>query len=182
MKLQDVVQNIVNDTAVHLTQEFDRNFERKAFFDRKWPSEKIPNHRGSLLMRSGKLRRSVNHRVGEGSIRWASSLPYASIHNEGGELEVTAKMKSYFWAMYYNAAGAVTKRKDGKLSQSTRNQKLTAEAQKWKALALQKVGAKMTIEERRFIGWHPQVDQAIATVADINMQEYDYELQKQLKQ
>lgn len=176
MNLQEVVQNIVQDTAVDLTQEFDRNFERKAFFDQKWPSNKLPNNRGSQMIRSGGLRRSINRRIAGGAISWKSSLPYAVIQNEGGEIKVTAQMKKFFWAMYYKAAGAITKGK------GNRNDRLTGEAGKWKAMALQKVGATMTIEQRQFIGWHPQVDRRIDDIVHRNMNEYNEWLYKNLKQ
>lgn len=182
MTLEDVVENIINETAVTLTEEFDRNFERKAFFNQKWPSEKHANSRGSQMMRSGKLRKSVNHRVSGGEISWRSSLPYAVIQNEGGEIEVTEAMKRFFWAMYYKATNAVTTKRNGKESKSARNVKLTEEAKKWKAMALLKVGHKMTIEQKQFIGWHPDVNTAINEIVSFNMIEYNDYLKKQLEQ
>lgn len=182
MKLQDIVENIVRDTAVELTQEFDRNFERKAFFNDKWPESNHANSRGSLMMRSGALRRSIQQpKVGSSLIQWKSSLPYAGIHNEGGKITVTAKMKSFFWAMYYKAAGGITKTKAGKASKNQRNSRLGAEAAKWKALALQKVGATMTIEQRQFIGWHPVVDGIISDLVADNMKEFNKALHEKLK-
>ncbi|MBR5898080.1 MAG: hypothetical protein IKZ14_01265 [Muribaculaceae bacterium] len=34
-------RNILNDMRVELADEFDRNFERKAFFTRKWKPRRI---------------------------------------------------------------------------------------------------------------------------------------------
>jgi len=175
MNLQDVVENIISETAVTLTEEFDRNFERKSFFDQKWPESRHANSRGSMMLRSGRLRKSVNHRVGGGQISWRSSLPYATIHNEGGEIEVTEAMKRFFWAMYYKASGGVTK------GSSDRNTKLTAEAGKWKGMALLKVGTKMKIEQRQFIGWHPEVNRHINEIVSHNMIAVNKEIIKQLK-
>lgn len=110
-------------------------------------------------MRTGQLRNSLSYNVGEDFIRWSSSLPYASIHNEGGEITVTAKMKSFFWAMYYKASGAMTKTKGGKVSASKRNQNLSVEAQQWKNMALMKIGSKIKIPQRQFIGDHPRVQE-----------------------
>ena len=141
--LKDLINNIVQDVAVDLTQAFDRNFERKAFFDKAWKKTNHPNSKGSLLLRSGRLRKSIKKRADKTGVTWRSSLPYASIHNEGGEIVVTQKMKSFFWAMYYKNANAVTTLKSGKKSNSKRNQRLTAEASKWKAMALLKVGTKL---------------------------------------
>ncbi len=36
MDLKKWMQNIVQDVKVDLTDEFDRNFERKGFFDETW--------------------------------------------------------------------------------------------------------------------------------------------------
>lgn len=182
MELKQVVENIVNDVAVDLTQEFDRNFERKAFFNKKWEDTNQPNSRGSLMLRSGKLRRSINSKRSGGSISWRSSLPYAAIHNEGGEIMVTQKMKGYFWAMYYKSTGGIQKLKSGKTSNSKRNVKLKGEAAKWKAMALMKVGTVLDIKQRQFIGWHPEVDKRIEKILNFNMEEFNTELVKKLKQ
>jgi phage gpG-like protein len=179
--MQDFIKNILSDLRVDLNDEFDRNFERKAFFDKSWNETSIPNKRGSLMMRTGKLRRSIKSRESKNELTWSSSLPYASLQNEGGEIVVTEKMKRFFWAMFYKSNGAVTKTKKGDARNNDRNKKLTAEAAIWKALALQKVGAKMKIKQRQFIGDHPQVRQRIEHVVDLNMKELEKEIFNKLK-
>lgn len=103
---KDFFTDFIKDVKTDLMDEFDRNFERKAFFDQNWPREKYPNHTGSLLMRTGGLRRSIKAEIQGNTIRFSSSLPYAGIHNNGGTIVVTEKMKRYFWAMYLKASGA----------------------------------------------------------------------------
>ncbi|SDX11154.1 hypothetical protein [Flavobacterium degerlachei] len=174
--MQDFIKNILSDIRIDLTDEFDRNFERKAFFDKPWENSKIPNHKGSLMMRTGKLRRSIRSKQSNNDISWSSSLPYASLQNEGGEIEVTAKMKRFFWAMFYKANGAVTASGKGE-----RNKRLSQEAQTWRALALQKVGAKMKIKQRQFIGDHPQVRKRVEHVIDKNMKELEKDIFNKLK-
>lgn len=173
--LEDLIKRIVEDTAIDLTQAFDKNFESKSFFNKKWKNTNYPNSRGSLLLRSGKLRRSIRQDTSNGRIRWKSALPYASIQNDGGQIEVTAKMISFFWAMFYKSNGAAGKGK------GERNKKLSAEAQKWKALALQKVGTVMTVEQRQFIGWHPQVDVRIKKIVNNNLAEVNKAIINKLK-
>ncbi|WP_271783883.1 phage virion morphogenesis protein [Aquimarina algiphila] len=165
----DFLKKMIQDIQTELGDEFDKNFQRKGFFNKKWPESKLKNTKGSLMMRSGALRRSISSRVQGNQIRFQSSLPYASIHNEGGEIEVTQKMKSYFWAMYYKASGAITKTKKGAVSKSKRNQRLTNEAEQWKNLALMKVGHKIKIEQRQFIGDDPGVRKAIERVTKNNL-------------
>jgi len=154
----DFLHNILSDLKVDLMDEFDRNFERKGFFDQPWKDTKFPNRRGSLMMRTGDLRRSLRANVAGQSVRFYSSLPYASIHNEGGTITVITEMIKFFWAMYYKTSGAVSKTKKGEARATGRNKALTVEASYWKAMALKKVGSKIKIEQRQFIGPHRQVD------------------------
>lgn len=177
--MNNFLKNLLTDIKVELAQEFDRNFERKGFFDQKWPQTKLRNHRGSLMMRSGKLRRSISAKVGGNAITFSSNMPYAAIHNEGGEITVTAKMKRYFWAMHYKAGGAISPSSGGR---GARNQRLSGEAAQWKALALMKVGTKMKIQQRQFIGHHPRVDQVIKQTADHNFKELQQYITNHLKQ
>ena len=144
--MDKLIQNILNDIRVELTDEFDRNFSRKAFFDRKWPPRKYPEHKGTLMMVTGKLRRSILSRTTESSVTWESSEPYAAIHNYGGKIIVTAKMKRYFWYKF----------------------KVTKDDY-WKHMALMKVGSKIHIPQRQFIGDHPQVRKAVENVISDNM-------------
>lgn len=171
MKPEDFLKNTLTDIKVKLTEEFDKNFERKAFFTENWKGTRLHNSRGSLMMRSGKLRKSITSKLTPQGVQFSSSLPYADIHNNGGEIIVTAKMKRFFWAMYYKASGAISKTKKGKISNSQRNKKLSAEALSWKALALKKVGSTMDIEQRRFIGHHPEVDTMIKEIIAHNLNE-----------
>jgi phage gpG-like protein len=94
-------------------------------------------------------------------------LPYAVIHNEGGLLTVTDKMKSFFWAMYYKSSGAAKGQKN------SRGKALSLEAGLWKAMALKKVGSRIKIDARPFIGPHPQVDNAVERVFDDTMKEFE---------
>lgn len=76
-------KNILTDIKVELADEFDRNFERKGFFSNKW-KERKSNNTGSLMQATGTLRKSIRARVQAQSVTFSSSVPYASIHNEGG--------------------------------------------------------------------------------------------------
>ncbi len=183
MDFKQISQLILQDASVEISQEFDRNFERKAFFDESWKTDKYPNSKGSTLLRTGKGRRSIqNPVVTEDQTTWSSNLPYMKIQNEGGEIIVTAKMKSFFWAMYYKAYGGIQFSIKKKAAANTqRNKRLTAEAQKWKALAMQPVGTKMKIEQRQFIGEHPEVHKIVKKVANINMKEVEQHLKTILK-
>lgn len=53
MDLKSFKNNFLRDVKVELAEEFDRNFERKGFFNQKWKNTKLVNSRGSLMSRSG---------------------------------------------------------------------------------------------------------------------------------
>ena len=165
MEFKDFLNHILTDTKVKLTEAFDRNFERKAFFDDKWANTLIPNRRGSLMMRTGTLRRSIRSNIEGTTVRWTSSVPYADIQNNGGEVEITAKMKRYFWAMYYKAIGAAKGRK------GAAQKAFSVEAEHWKALALKKVGDRLKIPKRQFIGNHTEVKRMVTEIVDFNIKE-----------
>lgn len=182
MTPKDFFKQTLTDIKVKLGEEFDRNFERKAFFDEKWPATKLTYHRGSLMMRTGRLRKSLlSPKVTSNGIIWSSSLPYADIHNNGGEIRVTPQMHKFFWAKYYQTSSATTKKKNGEASSSARNRKLSIEAEQWKALALKPIGSIIKIEKRQFIGSHPQVDKHIKEVINHNFEELKKEMDALMK-
>jgi phage gpG-like protein len=164
--IDQTMNKLLTDVKVELADEFGRNFQRKAFFSHLWKPRRNTDAKGSLMMVSGHLRRSLRSSVKGKNIVFSSSLPYASIHNEGGTLKVTTKMKKYFWYKYTQASGSIKTLKNGKRSTSQRNLRLSREAEMWKAMALMKVGSKITIPARRFIGAAPEVKQAVQRVAD----------------
>ena len=109
-----IIGHILDDLRVELGDEFNRNFERQAFFSEAWARRRSPTRPGGhILVDSGELRRSIQSRTTENSITFYTTLPYAAIHNDGGEIVVTAKMKRFFWAKYYAATGAFGRKKDG---------------------------------------------------------------------
>jgi len=175
-------KDLLKDVAVEVSEEFDRNFERKAFFDQAWPGTRLENRRGSLMMRTGNLRRSIRHMLAGYEIIFTSSAIYAALMNEGGEVKVTPRMKKFFWAMYYKTSGAVTYNTRSRgVAKTKRNTRLQAEAENWKALALKKVGDTLKFPARRFIGQHQQVDEAVQRASDAFMQEVDEQIKQILR-
>ena len=154
--MTDIKRKILNDIRVELSDEFDRNFQRKAFFGQPWPPRKM-NGRGSLLMVTGRLRRSIRSQVTSDSVVWETSERYAAIHNYGGTIRVTAKMKKFFWYKY----------------------KVTKD-DAWKWMALMKVGSQIVIPQRQFLGDHPEVRKRAEAVVSRNLQRFGQELAKRL--
>lgn len=175
MKSSEIIKNIIQDVRVELLDEFDRNFQRKAFFDRSWPKSKMPNSRGSMMMRTGALRRGMNAAVEGNRIRFTNSQPYASIHNEGGEITVTPQMKKFFWAMYYKTSGG------SGASAGKKQRSLSEEAEWWKRLALKRVGDRIRIPQRQFVGYHPNITKHIERIMNQHLKDIDAYIKNKLK-
>ena len=47
MNEEQFLKQILTDVKVKLSEEFDKNFQRKAFFDKNWANTKHPNNRGA---------------------------------------------------------------------------------------------------------------------------------------
>ncbi|WP_294719304.1 hypothetical protein [Prevotella sp.] len=67
--------NILKDMRVELADEFDKNFQRKAFFTDAWKPRKDPKALGSLLVVTGAMRRSIKSEVVGHGVRFSSSRP-----------------------------------------------------------------------------------------------------------
>jgi len=172
-QVREVFRHILNDIRVELGGEFDENFERQAFFSQAWERRKSPTRpNGHILVDSGDLRRSIKSRVTDSSITFYSELPYAAIHNEGGEIVVTDRMKRFFWHKYYSATGSFGRKKNGGLRNDKRNRQLGDEADFWKAMALMKVGDTIKIPKRQFLGKSPEVEAAVREIIEENLTEY----------
>ena len=146
---KDLIKKIVKDVSVELTDEFDRNFERKAFFDKPW-APLSPNYDpqiGTMLMRTGALRKSISCHPSNNMIRFTSSMAYASIQNEGGTVRQnfvpSAKMRRWAFAKFKET-------KDPK----------------YKGMALcKRIKRTFRVPARPFIGDHPEVLRIIEDIA-----------------
>lgn len=177
--MQNLLKNISQDIRVELLDEYGRNFERKAFFDKPWEKRKR-NGRGSLLVVSGRLRRSIRANVSQGAIRFSSDTPYASLHNNGGKVTVTPKMRKFFWAMYYKNMQGVTMSIKTKQVAGKQSIAKNDTAEYWKGLALKKRGGHITIPKRQFLGDHPRVNTIVKKVVDERVTEWAKDMQNQL--
>ena len=168
-----IIKRILKDIKVELGDEFDQNFERQAFFSKAWERKRSPvNANKPILINTGTLRRSIRSRETETSIVFYTDLPYAGIHNEGGDIVVTAKMKRFFWAKYYEATGSFGRKKNGERRNDKKTVRLSNEADFWQCMALMKVGSKITIPKRRFLGASPEVEHSVREIIEENITEY----------
>ena len=181
-----IIKRILRDIAVELSDEFGKNFEREAFFSEAWQRRVSPTRPGGhILVDSGTLRRSIQSRTSDSSITFFSTLPYAAIHNEGGEIVVTARMKRFFRAKAYEAQGSFERKSRKERGDSPRrtlsdrqfwgwmhSMSLTAEAEFWCAMAMKPEGSTIKIPKRQFIGASPEVEKAVREIIEENLTEY----------
>lgn len=161
----------LKDIRVELADEFDRNFEREAFFSQKWVRRKWnDDETRGLLAGTGALRQSIRAEVaGQEKVVFSSDVPYAKIHNEGGYITVTRKMKGWFWIKYREAVGIKTFKRGGSQRNDKKNRSINSAAEFYKAMALKKTGSKIIIPKRQFIGRHPDMEKLLHDIALANV-------------
>ena len=174
-QVREIFGRILRDIQVELGDEFDRNFERQAFFSEAWERRRSPLRPGAALLSgtgNSTLRKSVRSEIRDNSIVFIYSHQVAAIHNEGCEIKVTERMKRFFWHKYYSATGSFGRKKDGSRRNDKRSLQLSDEADFWKAMALMKVGSKIRIPQRKFLGTSPEVEAAVRQIIEENLNEY----------
>jgi phage gpG-like protein len=124
---------------------------------------------GPLLSGRKHLYSSIQYTPSDYRVVVANDLKYAPVHNWGGTTSptVTAKMRKFAWAMYYQTAG---KKKTGKKIREkaqAENARLDTEANKWKALALtRKSKLNIRIPQRQFLGESKKLDEQVRQTMD----------------
>lgn len=158
--MNDLLKNILSELQVETLDEFDRNFVRKAFFDRPWPARRAPGGRGTLLAVTGRMRRSLRCSVGRSALSFFSDTAYFSLHNRGGTVPITAGMRKYFWAMYYKHMQGVSFNRKTKKPAGKRSEQKHSLAEYYKSLALT-TQKKLTIPQRQVVGDHPKIGRIV---------------------
>lgn len=84
---------------------FVQNFDREGFIDKpfkKWKKSRFNNGRKTLT-KTRRLRKGIHvksARLNQVVVSVDANIKYAKLHNFGGKIEVTPKMRRYFWAMF----------------------------------------------------------------------------------
>ncbi|WCF98645.1 neck protein [Porphyromonas phage phage010a_HG1691old] len=127
----EIIEDAAHIVAETATSHFKQTFTEKAFDGNPWAPSRMPKHTGSLLIDKGALVNSIRpaYVSRERVVISAGNdqVPYAQIHNEGGMMEITPKMRRFFWAKFHDT-------KD----------------EKWRSLALSR--KPITVPKRQFMG------------------------------
>lgn len=106
-KVKSTAPRIIgNDAKNHFLEGFRKGGRMTDDSRSGWIARRqgTPNSGGrALLVKSGALRRSIGVKMAtwERIIVASIGVKYANIHNEGGTIKITEKMKRFFWAKYY---------------------------------------------------------------------------------
>lgn len=164
-------------------RHYQDNFRKSGFMNgglHAWPKTKrqlaggtsAANRHGPLLSNRNHLFNSVRYVPGDYRVKIVNDVPYASIHNWGGETTpaVTPKMRRFAWAMYYETGGEQEAGAKGRESaEKDESAPLSPEAKMWRGLALtKKKKLRIKIPQRQFIGPSRELEERIR--ADIETQ------------
>ena len=147
---RNIYDDILRDARVKLTEMFNNNFREQGFFGQKWVATKTSKvnkrGKGSILIVTGAMRRSIKSYVSGMAVVFSSHLPYTALHNEGGNFAVTVR------------AHTRTYKKNG----NTYNVRAHAR--------------QMSMPQRQFIGDHEKVQQALGDIVFKNLQRFSQRL------
>lgn len=181
---------VVGTEAVKHVRE---NFRKGGVGGRKWKDplrrtlsfQGVQGRYGPLLSRNNRLMDATQRRIPRpGQVIIENRLPYATIHNEGGTITVTHRMKRYFWWRYLQITGSKGTRgrkpiesryrltKKGQRGNNEYNRGLDREAEFWKSMALKRVGTRIRMPQRMFIGTPEELDRIVEDAINRQLQKY----------
>jgi phage gpG-like protein len=101
----------------------------------------------------------------------ASEIPYAELHQQGGAIPVTPKMRKFFWSQYYRHAPKenTARGKKNKVLGTRTTSSISPEAGFWKAMALKRRGAIIRIPKRQYMVLTPDLQKAILRAIQTEM-------------
>lgn len=104
-----------NDAAKTGLDHFLASFRNQGFTDaslQPWSPVKDKKRRGqSILTKTGRLRRGLRYSVDGLEIQYTNSVPYAKIHNEGGEIDMPERKQIIHFKKAGDKKGHVFSRK-----------------------------------------------------------------------
>jgi phage gpG-like protein len=99
--IQNAIKHIIPAKIKQIGLEhFDNSFARQGFEGGVYlPWQKLKqtkkNKGKAILIKSGRLRRSIKGKITPGKVIFSTDVPYAKIHNEGGTIQRNAMSRLY---------------------------------------------------------------------------------------
>jgi len=179
--IQALRLRLIRHAAALALAFFKQSFVNQGFTDNalvKWDSRipGTPNDKGRAIETNrGILKRGLRIKKADASgaiVGMDEAITYAETQNFGGKIPLTPKMRRFFWAMYFQAAGAKIYNVKTKAAADTkRNQALDDKAQFWKNLAISKEKF-ITIPARQFIGDSHTLERQIINYVTTELDKY----------
>lgn len=94
-ELFDKLPAIMGNMALNF---FDDSWKRKGFIDNRierWPQRISKDSGRRILVKTGRLRRSLRMQASGRRVIIFTDVPYAKIHNEGGQIQTTARVSAH---------------------------------------------------------------------------------------
>lgn len=155
------ITQCLSDIKAELDDEFDENFKRQAFFSEKWKRRRYDDDPGrGILHKEDSLRKSIISIIEGRRLIYTSAMPYSKIHNEGGAITVTQRMKGYFWHKYREE------------KERLKGKAMSEQGAFYRAMALKRRGSKIQIPRRMFLGKSPEVEKIVREVTEDCLEEY----------
>ncbi len=152
---RSIEHELARKLAVIMSNETEAAFRSKVWDGVRWAPVRVANPRGSLMLRTGALRRSLSFVARGNVVAVSSSMPYASLHNEGGRVvvPVTDKMRRYWWWQYRKSGGRDVR---------------------YKAMALSRKSQwTICVPQRQFVGVTDETDRQLEAQLDEMLGELD---------
>ncbi len=144
-----IEEKLANKLRRSMSRETQDAFKNKAWDGKAWKASRTSDN---LLIHSSALLNGTIHTTKGNSIEVYCGLAYANIHNEGGRIPITAKMRRYFWARFIESK---------------------ASEEHWRAMALTKK-KQISIPRRTFVGVSRTTDKNFQRISDKVMEETDF--------
>ena len=140
-------------------EHFKENFRKGGFSGTQWKDvlrRRLGFHGargryGPLTSGNNHLMSSFVKEVKPGKVVIENPVEYATVHNEGSRITVTARMNRFFWRMYYETGGRLSG------GNTERNRAISREAEFWRNMALKKTGSQIEIPQRKFADSDPEL-------------------------
>ncbi len=156
-------QKLPEQVATTAVNFFKRNFKLGGFTDqpfRRWEKSDYPGMGKTTMVKSGQTRRDIKKiQVSPNKVvvGIGNHNHYAGIHNTGGKIPITPKMRRFFWAKYLELSGI---KKPMSTIERKKREEAIPDCLFWKALALTQKDC-IDIPKRQFIGDSKALDVAI---------------------
>lgn len=153
---------------------FQDNFRRGGFVNRglhPWQKSRrllaggigAASNYSTLLSGHNHLFDSIKYVPSDYRVKVSNDLVYAPVHNWGGTIPVTDRMRGHAWKMFYLASGKEKKAAQGQKKRSERTKTanpINPEADFWKRFALTKK-SKIRMPQRQFLGESEELSENI---------------------